>query len=182
MYQKDENGEHGYHKRTKSNRVRCARRDWNPDKNYEMEIVYEVSTTPATTLDKGGNTKYVIRNAAYPSTSLTTSDTNVAASSSALDSNNYVVIEGNKIKSVAKKQYFDGYNGNVSFNDSGTSYTISNSGTNFTISYTHKPLFGSSTTYYLKQTDNDSVTMSTGNNGYNNWQFYEVTKKYVVKQ
>ena len=182
MYQKDENGEHGYHPRTKSNRVRCARRDWNPDKNYEMEIVYEVSTTPATSIDKTGNTKYVIRNAAYLNTSLTTSGNSVAASSSALDINNYVVIEGNKIKSVAKKQYFNGYNSNVSFNDSGTSYTITNSGSNFTISYTYDPWIGSSTTYYLKQTSNDSVTMSTGNNGYNNWQFYEVTKKYVVKQ
>jgi hypothetical protein len=144
-----------------------------------MEIVYIVSTTPATTLDKSGNTKYVIRNAAYPATSLTNSDSNVAASSSALGINNYVVIEGNKIKSVAKKQYFNGYNGNVSFNNSGTSYTISNSGTNFTISYTDNPWFGSSTTYYLKQTDN-SVSMSSGNNGNRTWQFYEVTKEYKV--
>ena len=180
MYQVNENGEHGYHPRTKSNRVRCARRDWNPDKNYEMEIVYIVSTTPATTLDKSGNTKYVIRNAAYPSTSLTTSGSNVAATSDALGINNYVVIEGNKIKSVAKNenQYFYGYDGNVSFNNSGTSYTISNSGGNFTISYSRWTLFGGTTYYYLKQTDNDSVTMSTGNNGNTTWQFYEVKKEY----
>lgn len=178
MYQVNENGEHGYHPRTKSNRVRCARRDWNPDKNYEMEIVYIVSTTPATTLDKSGNTKYVIRNAAYPATSLTNSDSNVAASSSALGINNYVVIEGNKIKSVAKNQYFDGYDGNVSFSNSGTSYTISNSGGNFTISYSRRTLFGGTTYYYLKQTDNDSVTMSSGNNGNSTWQFYEVKKEY----
>ena len=178
MYQVNENGEHGYHPRTKSNRVRCARRDWNPDKNYEMEIVYIVSTTPATTLDKSGNTKYVIRNAAYPATSLTNSDSNVAASSSALGINNYVVIEGNKIKSVAKNQYFDGYDGNVSFSNSGTSYTISNSGGNFTISYSRWTLFGGTTYYYLKQTDNDSVTMSSGNNGNSTWQFYEVKKEY----
>ena len=181
MYQVNENGEHGYHPRTKSNRVRCARRDWNPDNNYEMEIVYTVSNTPATTLDKSGNTRYVIRNAYYSATYLTTSGTNVAASSSDPDSNNYVVIEGNKIKSVAKKQYFNGYNGNVSFNNSGTSYTISNSGTNFTISYTYDPWFGSSTTYYLKQTNN-SVSMSSGNNGNSTWQFYEVKKEYQVAE
>ncbi len=182
MYQKDGNGEHGYHPRTKSNRVRCARRDWNPDKNYEMEIVYIVSTTPATTLDKSGNTKYVIRNAAYPSTSLTTSESNVAATSSSLGINNYVVIEGNKIKSVAKNenQYFDGYDGNVSFSNSGTSYTISNSGANFTISYSRWTLFNGTTYYYLKQTDNDSVSMSTGNSGNLTWQFYEVKKEYKV--
>lgn len=180
MYQVNENGEHGYHPRTKSNRVRCARRDWNPDKNYEMGIVYIVSTTPATTLDKSGNTKYVIRNAAYLSTSLTTSESNVAATSSALGINNYVVIEGNKIKSVAKNenQYFSGYDGNVSFNNSGTDYTISKSGNGFTISHTEGILFWS-TTYYLKQTDN-SVSMSSGNNGNSTWQFYEVKKEYKV--
>ena len=182
MYQMNENGEHGYHPRTKSNRVRCARRDWNPDNNYEMEIVYTVSTTPATSIDKTGNTKYVIRNATYPNTSLTTSGNNVSASSSALDINNYVVIEGNKIKSVAKNenQYFNGYDGNVSFNNSGTDYTISKSGSGFTISHTEGVLFWS-TTYYLKQTDN-SVSMSSGNNGNSTWQFYEVKKEYKVAE
>lgn len=182
MYQKNENGEHGYRSRTESHRVRCARRDWNPDNDYEMEIVYTVSTTAATSIDKSGNTKYVIRNATYPATSLITSGTNVAASSSALDINNYVVIEGNKIKSVAKNenQYFNGNDGNVSFNNSGTSYTINKSSSGFTISC--RTGFIITTTYYLKQTDNGSVSMMSGNNGNNNWQFYEVTKEYVVKQ
>lgn len=181
MYQKDGKGEHGYHPRTKSNRVRCARREWNPDKNYEMEIVYIVSTTPATTLDKSGNTKYVIRNANYPSTSLTTSDNNVAASSSALGINNYFVIEGNKIKSVAKNEnpYFSGYDGNVSFNNSGTSYTINNSGSGFTISHTESFLFWS-TTYFLKQTSDTEVKIEENNNGNTTWQFYEVKKEYKV--
>ena len=178
MFQKNENEEHGYHLRTKSNRVRCARRDWNPDNNFEMEIVYTtVSTTPATTLDKSGNTVYVMRNTAYPSTYLTTSGTIVAASSSTVSKDNLVVIEGNKIKSVAKKQYFYGDDGNVSFNDGGTSYTISNNGSNFTISY--RTGFIITTTYYLKQTDN-SVSMSSGNNGNRTWQFYEVKKEYKV--
>ena len=178
MFQKDENGEHGYHPRTKSNRVRCARRDWNPDNNFEMEIVYTtVSTTPTTTLDKSGNTVYVMRNTAYPSTYLTTLGENVAASNAAVGINNLVVIEANKIKSVAKNQYFDGDDGNVSFNDSGTNYTISSSGSNFTISC--KTGFIITTIYYLKQTDN-SVSMSSGNNGNRTWQFYEVKKEYKV--
>ncbi len=183
MYQVNEKGEHGYHLRTESNRVRCARRDWDPDNNFEMEIVYTVSTTPATTLDKSGNTLYVMRNTAYTSTYLTTSGTNVAAEEkSAVGTDNYVVIVGNKIKSVAKKQYFDRYDGNVSFDNSGTRYTISNSGSNFIISYTYDPWIGSSTTYYLKQTSNKEVSMNSGNNGNNNWQFYELKKEYVVKQ
>ena len=175
MYQKDENGEHGYHHRTTSNRVRCARRDWNPDNNFEMEIVYTtVSTTPATTLDKSGKTVYVMRNTAYPSTHLTTSGDNVAASNSAVGINNLVVIEGNKIKSVAKNQYFYNPDGDVSFNDSGTSYTISNSGgSNFIISHTEGALWWTET-YYLKQTNDTAVSMSSGNNGNNTWYFYEV--------
>ena len=180
MYQKDENGEHGYHPRTKSNRVRCARRDWNPDNNYEMEIVYTtVSTTPATTLDKSGNTVYVMKNTNY-STYLTTSGDKVAASDAAVGINNLVVIEGNKIKSVAKKQYFYGDDSDVSFDNTCTSYTISNSsGSNFTISCKTGIII--TRTYYLRQTSDSQITMSTTNND-NTWQFYEVKKEYVVKQ
>ena len=177
MYQKDENGEHGYHPRTKSNRVRCARRDWNPDNNYEMEIVY--TTVSTTTLDKSGNTVYVMKNTNY-STYLTTSGDNVAASDAAVGINNLVVIEGNKIKSVAKKQYFYGDDSDVSFDNTGTSYTISNSsGSNFTISCKTGIII--TRTYYLRQTSDSQITMSTTNND-NTWQFYEVKKEYVVKQ
>lgn len=166
----------GYHLRTKSNRVRCARRDWNPDNYYEMVPVYKVvKDTPVTSLDNSGNTMYVMRNTNYSNTYLTTSGDNVAASSSTdVSIDNIVVIVDNKIKSVAKNQYFSGYNGNVSLANSGTSYTISN-GSDFTISYTRY-----STTYYLKQTNN-GVSMSSGNNGHNTWNFYEVKKEYVVK-
>ena len=162
----------GYHHRTKKNRVRCVRADLTTN-NQQMILVYTVSTTPATTLDKSGNTMYVMKNTNY-STYLTTSGTNVVASNSALGFDNYVVIEDNKIKSVAKGQYFSGNNGNVSFNNNGTDYTISNSGSNFTISYR-----SGYRTYYLKQTDN-SVSMSSGNDGNNKWQFYEVKKEYQV--
>ena len=179
MYQVDEKGEHGYHARTKYNRVRCVRKNWNPDKNFEAEIVYTVSTEPATTLDKSGSTKYVIRNAAFSTTALTTSDNNVAASSLAVGFDNYVVIEGNKIKSVANGQYFSGYDDSVSFNDSGTSYTVNKSGSGFTISHTESFLMWS-TTYYLKQTSDTAVSMSSGNNGNLTWNFYEVKKEYKV--
>lgn len=184
MYQEDENGEHGYRFRTESHRVRCARRDWKPGNNYEMVPVYTVSsdTPAATSLDKSGSTMYVMKNTNY-NTYLTTQGTNVAANDSDLGRDNYVIIEGNIIKSVLKNQYFNGYNGNVSFNDGGTSYTISNSDSNFpsnfTISYTYDPWIGSTTTYYLKQTDN-GVSMSSGNNGNNTWNFYEVKKEYKV--
>lgn len=171
----------GYHHRTQNNRVRCVRADLTTN-NQQMVLVYTVSKTAATSIDNSGKTMYVIKNTnSNYNTYLTTSGDNVAASSSTdVSIDNIVVIEGNKIKSVAKNQYFSGYNGDVIFNNSGTSYTISNSGSNFTISYTRSS-WGSSTTYYLKQTGNNSVSMSSGN-GNNTWNFYEVKKEYVVKQ
>ena len=169
----------GYHHRTKKNRIRCVRADLTTN-NQQMVLVYTVSTTPATTLDNSGNTMYVMRNTNtnYSTYYLTTSGTNVAASNSALGFDNYVVIEGNKIKSVAKNQYFygDGDGGNVSFNNNGTTFTISSSGSNFTISYSGDWW----QTYYLKQTSNTAVQMNSGNNGNNKWQFYEVKKEYQV--
>ena len=165
----------GYHHRTKKNRVRCVRADLSTN-NQQMVLVYTVSTTPATTLDKSGNTMYVMKNTNY-STYLTTSGTNVAASNSALGPDNYVVIEGNKIKSVAKNQYFygDGDGGDVSFNNNGTTFTISSSGNNFTISYSGNWW----RTYYLRQTSDSQITMSSTNNN-NTWNFYEVKKEYKV--
>ena len=162
----------GYHHRTKKNRVRCVRADLTTN-NQQMVLVYTVSTTPATTLDKSGNTMYVMKNTNYD-TYLTTSGTNVAASNSALGFDNYVVIEDNKIKSVAKNQYFNGTDSDVSFNNSGTSYTISNSGSNFTISYR-----SGIRTYYLVQTSDTAVSMNR-NNSNRNWYFYEVKKEYQV--
>ena len=163
----------GYHHRTKNNRIRCVRADLTTN-NQQMELVYTVSNTAATSLDTSGNTMYVMSNTAYTSTYLTTSGTNVAAEQkSAVGTDNYVVIEGNKIKSVAKNQDFYGYNGNVSFYDNGTSYTISNSGSNFTISYSGYQ------TYYLVQTSNTAVSMNRNNNN-RYWYFYEVKKEYQV--
>ena len=166
----------GYHHRTKKNRVRCVRADLTTN-NQQMVLVYTVSNTAATTLDKSGNTMYVMRNTNYSNTYLTTSGTNVAASNADLSFDNYVVIEDNKIKSVAKNQYFygDGNGGDVSFNNNGTTFTISSSGSNFTISYESWWR-----TYYLKQTSNTAVQMNTGNSGNNTWQFYEVKKEYKV--
>lgn len=166
----------GYHHRNQKNRVRCVRADLNAN-NQQMVLVYTVSTTPATSLDTSGNTMYVMSNTNYTSTYLTTSGTNLAASNATVGSDNYVTIEGDKIKSVAKGQYFNGYNGNVSFSDSATSYDITKNGDAFTISYSTTSWFNT-TTYYLKQTSNTAVSMSSGNNGNNNWYFYEVKKEY----
>ena len=163
----------GYHLRTKSNRVRCVRKEYSAD-NEQTVLAYKVSTTPATSLDTSGNTLYVMSNTKYPSTYLTTSGTNVAASSFTVSKDNLVIIQNNKIKSVANGLYFNRNGSNASLNYSATSFTINNSGSNFTISYTYDSWYGS-TTYYLKQTSDTAVSMNSGNNGNNTWQFYEVT-------
>ena len=167
----------GYHHRTQQkNRVRCVRADLTTN-NQQMVLVYTVSETPATSLDTSGGTMYVMRNTNtnYSAYYLTTSGNDVAASNSAVSEYNYVVIDGNMIKSVAKNQYFSGYNGDVSFSDnSGTSYSFTDNGDNFRISYR------SGSTYYLKQTGNTTVQMNSGNSGNRNWYFYEVKQEYKV--
>lgn len=167
----------GCHLRTRSNRVRCVRADLTTN-NQQMVLVYTVSKTPATTLDKSGSTMYVMRNTNNTGTALTTSGSNLAAETitdANLDFDNYVVIESNKIKSVAKNQYFNGNNGSVSFSDSGTDYTINNTNTNqFTISARRII-----STNYLRQTSQTSVTM-TDDSSNRNWYFYEVKQEYKV--
>ena len=164
----------GYHLRTKSNRVRCVRKNADPDNNYEMEVVYSVSKAPATTLDKTGNTMYVMKNTDY-NTYLITSGNSVSASSDAVSRDNYVVIVGDKIMSVAKDQYFNGTTSSVSFSGSGVSYTISDNSP-FTISYNYYY------TYYLVQIGDKTVTMSRNNTNNRNWEFYEVKKQYQYKK
>ena len=121
---------------------------------------------------------YVMRNTNNTNMALTTSDSNLAVETITdenLDFDNYVVVEGNYIKSVAKNQYFTGTNDNVSFDNSGTSYTISLYSSNqYRISAT-----SGRTTYYLKQT-NTTVQMSSGDSGNRYWYFYEVKKEYKV--
>lgn len=168
----------GYHHRTQQkNRVRCVRADKIAN-NQQMALVYTVSDTPATKLDESGNTMYVMRNTNNTNMALTTSDSNLAVETITdenLDFDNYVVVEGNYIKSVAKNQYFTGTNDNVSFDNSGTSYTISLYSSNqYRISAT-----SGRTTYYLKQT-NTTVQMSSGDSGNRYWYFYEVKKEYKV--
>lgn len=172
----------GYHRRTQNNRVRCVRADLTTN-NQQMVLVYTVSDTPVTTLDKSGNTMYVMRNTntSYSNTYLTTQGNNPAAEhKSYVGTDNYVVIEGNKIKSVAKNenQYFygDGDGGNVSFNNNGTSFTISNSGSGFKISYEGDWW----RTYYLKQTSSTAIQMQRNDDGSNTWEFLEVKKEYKV--
>lgn len=163
----------GYHLRTKSNRVRCVRKDYSAE-NEQMTLAYNVSLTPATSLDTSGNTLYVMSNTAYQATYLTTSNPVAAEDKSAVGKDNLVIIQNNKIKSVDQGLYFNRDSGNASLGYSATSFTISNSsGSNFTISCTEGAWLWKET-YYLKQTGNNSVSMNT-DSGNSTWYFYEVT-------
>jgi hypothetical protein len=170
-----------------SNTVWYVEKSWSSKGVYQMDIEvttvdgkdytfknvgsvtvyrYTVSNTQATSLKKDGKTMYVMQNTSYPSTWLTTSGTNVAASDSK-DEYRFVTIEdGNKIKSVKKGTYFYGTNSNVSLNSSGTNYTISlQNGQSYYITYSNR---------FLQQTDNTTVSISKTTTN-RNWYFYEVT-------
>ena len=125
----------------------------------------------ATTSPSTNGTMYVMQNTSYTSTYCTSVNNNLSASTSL----NYYSLftfeqSGNNnnsrtIKSVAMGTYCNGTNGGILFNGTGTTYTFSNNGQ---ISYT------SNRTYYMRQTNQTNITMSTSNNN-RNWQFIPVT-------
>ena len=127
----------------------------------------------ATTSPSTNGTMYVMRNTNYNTTYCTSEGNNLSASTSL----NYYslftfVTSGNnrKIKSVAKGTYCIGTNGWISFDANGTTYTFNNNGQ---ISYTtYNGRYP--TTYYMCQTNQTNITMSTSNNN-SNWQFIPVT-------
>lgn len=163
----DDMTQEGYHHRTQQkNRVRCVRKASNIVEEVKKIIV--VSQNPATSLSS--DKMYVIRNTNYDDQYLTISGNYVVASST-LSNNCLVTVNGGQIKSVAKNQYFNGTNGNVTLSNSATNYTITPSGESFTISYSTTGWW--STTYYLKQTGNSTVQMQSGTSGNRTWKFYE---------
>lgn len=128
------------------------------------------TTSPST------NTMYVMQNTNnnYKSTYCTSSGDILAANTSL----NYYSLftfeqSGNNnsrtIKSVAKGTYCNGTNGSISFNGTGTTYTFNNGQISYTTSN-----WGNTTTYYMRQTNQTNITMSTSNNN-RNWQFIPVT-------
>ena len=127
----------------------------------------------ATTLD--ANKMYLIRNtnSNYQSTYCTSSGTSLAANTSQNYYNLFVVEDGNKIKSVARNQYFNGTTATVNFNGTATTYTISGNNANKTITTSVRSNGNRYTTYYLRQSNNTQVSMSTTNNNCD-WNFLVV--------
>ena len=131
-------------------------------------LVFDNRTT---TVDTSGNTLYMIQNASYTSTYLTAENTTLAAN---IASNYYnlFVVENQKIKSVAREQYLVGTNGNVSFDNTGTNYSVSKSGNNIRITATVSSGWYNQTVY-LRQTNEYTVQISNSTNQ-RNWYLWVI--------
>ena len=139
----------------------------------ESVTVYGLTVGDRTTnIDKTGNTLYLLQNASYTSTSMTAVNTNASANTSH-NYYNLFVIENKNIKSVARDSYISGTNGSITFNETGTEYNIAASGNNMRISVSARSSWGSTQTYYMRQTSNTAVSMSTSTSN-RNWNFLPV--------
>ena len=77
-----------------------------------------------------------------------------------------VSIEDKKIMSFAKYLYFNGNNGNITFNATGTEYTITINGSNVTMS--------NGNNYIRQRSTATEVQISNSSSG-RNWVFYPIT-------
>ena len=157
--------------------VRVADKTYNVDLGDEGKMtVYGLTIGNKTTsLNTSGNTLYVWRNNGkdYSSTYLTSVGTTLAANNS-MNYYNLFTVDGSNIVSIARDQKLNGYNGDISFADDGTNYTIGKSGNNIRVTYSTSSMWGGTTTYYLRQTSTTAVQMSNSNSN-QDWQVYEVT-------
>ncbi len=118
-------------------------------------------------IDTSGLTMYMLQNAGYTSTYMTTVGTTLAANSSQ-NYYNLLTIEDRKIKSIARDSYLTGTNGSISFGN-GTNYTINTSGNNIRINCR-----SGWTTYNMCQTSNTAVGMTSSTSN-RNWNLLPVT-------
>ena len=158
--------------------------DWTPTTKdtYDMTVVATVdgmtdtrevgsvkvagiSNTAATSLDTTGNTLYVVEATRTTGYYLTTQGNNLAASNT-WGYYSVVSIEDKKIKSFAKNLYFNGNNGNITFNATGTEYTITINGSNVTMS--------NGNNYIRQRSTATEVQISNSSSG-RNWVFYPIT-------
>ncbi len=147
-------------------------------KNITEEVgtisVYGLTVGSRTTsIDKSGETLYVLQNDNYNTTYLTSTGTNLTASMTLQGYYNLFTFEDEKIRSVARGTYMSGTNGTVSFNATGSNYQTSVNGQNIRI-YAQVSNGWWNQTYYLRQTGNTTVSMQTNNNN-NNWRLLPVT-------
>lgn len=139
----------------------------------KMTVYGLIRGNRTTTLNTTGNTLYVWQNSDYPSTYLTSVNTNLAANAS-MNYYNLFTVDGQNIRSVARDQELRGYNGSITFATNGTNYSITRSGNNMQVTYR-----SGRTTYYMRQTSSTAVQSSSTNSG-RNWTVYSV--EYDIPQ
>lgn len=125
-----------------------------------------------TSVDTSGNTLYMIQNASYTSSYLTAVGTTLAANI-ATNYYNLFTFENRKIKSVARDAYLTGTNGSVTFDATGTDYTISVSGSNIRITASVWSGWYNQTVY-LRQT-NDITVQISNNSDKRNWYLWSMS-------
>jgi hypothetical protein len=125
-----------------------------------------------TSVDTSGNTHYMIQNASYTSSYLTAVGTTLAANI-ATNYYNLFTFENQKIKSVARDAYLTGTNGSVTFDATGTDYTISVSGSNIRITASVRSGWYNQTVY-LRQT-NDITVQISNNSDKRNWYLWSMS-------
>ena len=134
--------------------------------SVKVDLILGTSTTNPT---KDGKTIYVVQNTNYTTTYWTSANNNLSASTSLNYSSLFTIDSNNRIKSVAKGQYCNGTNGNISFNENnGTTYTFNNGKFSYTTNN-----WGSSTTRYIRQSDTTNISLNTTNSN-NTWNFYPI--------
>ena len=135
--------------------------------------VYGISFDSRTTsVDTSGETLYMLQNAAYTSTYLT-AEGSVLAANISTNYYNLFTVEGSNLKSVARDNYLNGTNGNVSFSSTGTDYSFAKSGNYVRVSASVRSGWQTQTVY-LRQTSNTAVQVSNSTNN-RNWYFWIVT-------
>ena len=153
--------------------------DWsdnNKGSSHEMEVSMVVGSKTITTtvgsvkvdLILGTSTTnptkdaiYVVQNTNYTTTYWTSANNNLSASTSLNYSSLFTIDSNNRIKSVAKGQYCNGTNGNISFSNTGTIYTFNDNGQIY------------NNNRYIRQGGDTTITIDKTNSN-RNWKFYPI--------
>ena len=136
-----------------------------------------IGNNSTTSLDKTGNTLYVLKNRSYASTYLTAANENNLAANTSQNYYNLFTVSNNKIVSVARNKQLkssNSNNSNITFDTTGTDYTFAVQNTSYMrISYTYNSGWN---TNYIRESSEGTVQSSTStNNNRSDWQFYTVT-------
>ena len=138
-----------------------------------------IGNNSTTSLDKTGNTLYVLKNRSYASTYLTAANENNLAANTSQNYYNLFTVSNNKIVSVARNKQLkssNSNNSNITFDTTGTDYTFAVQNTSYMrISYTYNSSWNTNTNYIRESSEGTVQSSTSTNNNRSDWQFYTVT-------